>query len=286
MPRSTIPAYHARARRRERARPFEGRSMQVIGGKNRPEPLLEPGVDFLQERGIDQAAGERVIDTQYDFVPGVATRLNGRKYVGENTVRELGKLIGLVDAGEAQRIQTEFDAYKLAVSQAFESLRGITSTIDHVLTTTPSASAEPVQPTPPDAETLASLARAQADAEATQIQAAEAALPSDSQEDDVTVKHLTGAERTAVERQVGPLREVGDRGDLVDVPDEHAKVVAGTEEISGLETAKAVYNRGVGAGEAKADELATDAEKTDAAQDSNQSDATTTADNAGETGGR
>lgn len=272
MPHSTIPAYHARTRRRERARPFEGRSMQVIGGKNRPEPLLEPGIDFLQERGIDQAAGERVIDTQYDFVPGVATRLNGRKYVGENTVRELGRLIGLVDASEAQRIQTEFDAYKTAVGAAFESLRGITSTIDHVLLTTPSALAEPVQDTPLDAEAQAAVAAERLQAEVDQINASqEAATP--PEEEDVTTKHLTGAERAAVERQVGPLKEVGDRGDLVEVPEEHEKVVTGVEEISGLETAKAVYNRGVGEGEQKADEIEAAAKTTDETTDGNQASA-------------
>lgn len=242
--------------------------MQVIGGKNNPVPLLEPGVDFLQERGIDQAAGERVIDTAYDFVPGAFTRLNGRKYVGESTVREMGRLIGLVDADEANKVRAEFEAYKVAVGQAFESLRGITSTIDHVLAQTPSTTTE-VAPVP-DQDAIIAQARARHEAEVDQINAAQAAAT--PQEEDVTVKHLTGAERAAVERHTGPLKNVGDRGDLVDVPEEHERVVAGVEEISGLETAKAVYNRGVGAGETKADEIAEDAKVTDAESGSNQAE--------------
>jgi hypothetical protein len=166
--------------------------MQVIGGKNRPEPLLEPGVDFLQERGIDQAAGERVIDTGYDFVPGVATRLNGRKYVGENTVRELGRLIGLVDADEAQRITAEFDAYKVQVAQAFEALRGLTSTVDHFL------SNQPQVPTgytpPPDHEAIFATAEARHQAEVDQIAASEAAR--NPQEADVATRNLTGSGAT------------------------------------------------------------------------------------------
>lgn len=245
--------------------------MQVVGGKQNPLPLLEPGVDFLQERGIDQAAGERVIDTQYDFVPGVFTRLNGRKYVGENTVREMGRLIGLVDADEANQIRAEFEAYKTEVGLAFESLRGITSTIDHVLAQTPSTATE-VTPVP-DADAIIAEAKARHQAEVDQIAAAEAAAP--KEEDDVATRHLTGAERAAVERQVGPLKEVGDRGDLVDVPEDHLDVVDGVEEISGLETAKEVYNRGVGAGEAKAREIKSDAKATDAAQGGNTADAST-----------
>lgn len=69
------------------------------------------------------------------------------------------------------------------------------------------------------------------------------------------VKHLTGAELEAVERHTGKLQKVGTRGDLVRVPEKFVKFVEGTEEISGLETAKATYNRGTGHAEQKADEL-------------------------------
>jgi len=72
----------------------------------------------------------------------------------------------------------------------------------------------------------------------------------------VAVRHLTGAERTAIERHFGPLREVGTRGDLVEVPDEVAKAVDGAEEISGSATARTTYVRGLGHAEQKADALA------------------------------
>lgn len=37
------------------------------------------------------------------------------------------------------------------------------------------------------------------------------------------VEHITGSERAEIERQFGPLQQVGDRGDLVRVPDEISK---------------------------------------------------------------
>lgn len=37
------------------------------------------------------------------------------------------------------------------------------------------------------------------------------------------VEHVTGTERAALEHQFGPLQNVGDRGDLVRVPDEISK---------------------------------------------------------------
>lgn len=37
------------------------------------------------------------------------------------------------------------------------------------------------------------------------------------------VEHVTGSERAALEHQFGPLQNVGDRGDLVRVPDEISK---------------------------------------------------------------
>ena len=79
------------------------------------------------------------------------------------------------------------------------------------------------------------------------------------------VRHLTGSEREAVERHTGKLQDVGTRGDLVRVPEEFKDVVDGVEEISGTETAKAVYNRGVEHGAAKGRDLR---EKDEASQDS------------------
>lgn len=239
--------------------------MQVIGGKNRPEPLLEPGIDFIFERAIDQEAGERVIDTGFTFVPPVATRLNGRKYIGENTVRDLGKLIGLVDGDEARRIQAEFDIYRENVGRIFNELRSVGVNISRLIENPLSdgSTAAPVPVPPPDRAEQIQRAEYQANVEGDQIAASESAAASFEdeggavapEEDDVGVKHLTGAERVALERQVGPLQEVGDRGDLVRVPDDLEKAAEGVEEISGLEVAKATYNRGVGHAEAAQDEL-------------------------------
>ena len=69
------------------------------------------------------------------------------------------------------------------------------------------------------------------------------------------IRHLTGAERAAVERHFGPLREVGTRGDLVAVPEEVAKAVDGAEEVSGSAVARTTYVRGLGPAEQAADNL-------------------------------
>ena len=239
--------------------------MQVIGGKNRPEPLLEPGIDFIFERAIDQEAGERVIDTGFTFVPPVQTRLNGRKYIGENTVKDLGKLIGLVDGDEARRIQAEFDIYRENVGRIFNEFRSIGGNIERLIANPLSdgSTAEPVPVPPLDRAEQIQRATYQATVEGDQIAASESAAAAFENEggaaaeedDDVAVKHLTGSERVALERQVGPLQEVGDRGDLVNVPDDLEKAAAGVEEISGTEVAKATYNRGIGHAEAAAEEL-------------------------------
>lgn len=240
--------------------------MQVIGGRERPEPLLEPGIDFIFERAIDQEAGERVIDTGFTFVPPVLTRLNGRKYIGENTVRDLGKLIGLVDGDEARRIQAEFDIYRENVGRIFNEFRSMSVNIDRLIANPLSdgSTAEPVPVPPLDRAEQIQRAEYQAQVEGDQIAAAEsaAAAPQDEggaaaeEDDDVGVKHLTGSERVALERQVGPLQEVGDRGDLVNVPDDLEKAAEGVEEISTTEVAKLTYNRGIGHAEARQEELA------------------------------
>lgn len=149
--------------------------MQVIGGKNRPDALLSPGVDFIFEHAIQQDAGERVIDTFIDFNPGVVTRLNGRKYIGENTAKALGKLVGMVDGDEARRIQTEFDAYRARVEAVFGDLANASKQIADTLAESATA-ANTVSITPPDdAETGANKAQAKADAEAATIAESEKA---------------------------------------------------------------------------------------------------------------
>ena len=149
--------------------------MQVIGGR-RPEPLLEPGIDLIHERSIDQAAGERVIDTGFTFWPGVPTRLNGRKYVGENTVKEMAQLIGWVPGDEARRIQAEFDAYKAQVQGTVDRLKDAADAITHAAEHGLADTSTPVVTPPDDSATAADKAAAKAAAEAEQNAAAEAAL--------------------------------------------------------------------------------------------------------------
>lgn len=84
---------------------------------------------------------------------------------------------------------------------------------------------------------------------------------------DSEVRHLTGSERTAVERHTGPLQNVGDRGDLVRVPEEHKDLVDGVEEITNSDVAATVYNRGVEHGAAKGRDLR---EKDEASQESDE----------------
>lgn len=149
--------------------------MQVIGGKNRPDALLEPGVDFIFEHAIQQEAGERVIDTFIDFNPGVATRLNGRKYIGENTARELGRLVGMVDGEDARKIQAEFDAYRARVQEVFAELDGVSAQIADVAASAQTAT-NTINVTPPaDREAEIATADARAKSEADTIAETEAA---------------------------------------------------------------------------------------------------------------
>jgi hypothetical protein len=125
-------------------------------------------VDFITETSPQQSAGERVIDTGYDFVPPVPTRLNGRKYVSENTVKELALLIGWVDGDAARRVQSEFDAYKAKVQELLTSLEGIGARVEDIV-----AAAQPdpnsISVTPPaDAEAQADEADRRAAVEAQQ----------------------------------------------------------------------------------------------------------------------
>lgn len=149
--------------------------MQVIGGKNRPEALLEPGIDFIFEHAIQQDAGERVIDTNFDFNPGVLTRLNGRKYIGENTAKALGKLVGMVEGDTARKIQDEFDAYKARVEAIFANFADASKQIADQLAEAQTTS-NTVSITPPaDAEAQADLADQRAAAEVATIAEAEKA---------------------------------------------------------------------------------------------------------------
>lgn len=173
MPHPNVPAYFAR-KRREGSSNLRGGRMQVIGGKNRPDALLEPGVDFIFEHAIQQEAGERVIDTLIDFTPPVPTRLNGRKYIGENTAKELGRLVGMVDGDAARAVQAEFDAYRARVESLFATLDGVSGQISDVLASAQSQ-VNTVSNPPADREAEIAAADAKAKAEADTIAQSEAA---------------------------------------------------------------------------------------------------------------
>lgn len=157
--------------------------MQVIGGRNRPAPLLAPGVDFITETAAQQNAGERVIDTGYDFVPPVATRLNGRKYINENTAKELAHMIGYVPGDAARAVQAEFDAYKAKVATLVSQLEGIGERVaDVVAAAQPDPNTISVEP-PADAEAQAALADERARVEADQHAATAAAVAAANNEE-------------------------------------------------------------------------------------------------------
>lgn len=66
------------------------------------------------------------------------------------------------------------------------------------------------------------------------------------------VMELTGAERAALEHQVGKLESVPSDPRLVRVPEEFAQAARGVEDRGDLAVATATYNRGVGHAEAAA----------------------------------
>lgn len=150
--------------------------MRVIGGKERPDALLAPGVDFIMEHAIQQDAGERVIDTFIDFVPPSLTRLNGRKYIGENTVKDLAKLIGYVPGDTAQKIQDAFDAYKAQVQTVFASLDAVSADIQDVVKSGISDPNDIRIETPPDAAAMADAAQVKQQSELDTITQSEDAL--------------------------------------------------------------------------------------------------------------
>lgn len=75
--------------------------MQLV----QPVDLLPPSICIICE---GQPDGEAVVDTFYNFKPGVASVLNGRKYVCERCVGEFAKLFGLERGREVA--QAKFDA--------------------------------------------------------------------------------------------------------------------------------------------------------------------------------
>lgn len=68
------------------------------------------------------------------------------------------------------------------------------------------------------------------------------------------VMELTGAERAALEHQIGKLESVPTDPRLVRVPEEFVKAAKGVEDRGDLSVATATYNRGVGHAEAAAED--------------------------------
>jgi hypothetical protein len=149
--------------------------MQVVGGKNRPEALLEPGIDFITERSIDQSSGERVIDTGWTFLPAAYTRLNGRKYLGENTVKELAGLIGWVDGESARKIKEEYDSYRASVEAELAKVKDALAAVAFAADTIAQQPVTLIPDVPDDAEAGADKADAKAAVEVETIAAAEQA---------------------------------------------------------------------------------------------------------------
>lgn len=71
-----------------------------------PVNLLPPSICIICE---GQPDGEAVVDTLYNFKPGVPSVLNGRKYVCERCVGELAKLFGYEVGTDVQRAQLDRD---------------------------------------------------------------------------------------------------------------------------------------------------------------------------------
>lgn len=76
--------------------------MQLVS----PVNLLPPSICHICE---GQPDGEAVVDTLYNFKPGVASVLNGRKYVCERCVGEFAKLFGYEIGNDVQRAQLDRD---------------------------------------------------------------------------------------------------------------------------------------------------------------------------------
>jgi hypothetical protein len=71
-----------------------------------PVDLLPPSICIVCETQPD---GEAVVDTLYNFKPGVASVLNGRKYVCERCVGEFARLFGFERGNHVQQAQWERD---------------------------------------------------------------------------------------------------------------------------------------------------------------------------------
>lgn len=123
--------------------------MQVIGDKQNPVPLQAPAICIICEHSPTQQAGERIIDTERTFIPmGPPTRLNGRKYVCANCVKEMGRLIGMGFDSETERIRQEFDVYRQGVAIMEQRIRDFANDVQHAVQFVPSTTVPVLTPPP------------------------------------------------------------------------------------------------------------------------------------------
>lgn len=123
--------------------------MQVIGDKQNPVPLLAPAICFICEHSPTQQAGERLIDTERTFMPmGPPTRLNGRKYVCDNCVKEMGRIIGMGFDSETERIRQEFDVYRQGVAVLQQRVQDFANDVIHAGQFVPTTTVEVLTPAP------------------------------------------------------------------------------------------------------------------------------------------
>jgi hypothetical protein len=78
-----------------------------------PVDLLPPSICIICETSPD---GDFVVDTLYNLKTGVATPLNGRKYVCQRCAEQFGELFGLVSKEKEQRAQLEAEVAKTELS--------------------------------------------------------------------------------------------------------------------------------------------------------------------------
>lgn len=91
--------------------------------------LQAPNICIICEERPDRNFGIRVVDTFREFAPPAITNINGRKYVCENCVNELGRILGLVPADAVREtkqrsveIRGQLGEFKAEVLHAAEFL--------------------------------------------------------------------------------------------------------------------------------------------------------------------
>lgn len=93
--------------------------MQLVA----PVDLLPPSICIICQTQPD---GDSVVDTLQDLKTGVATPLNGRKYVCERCVGEFARLLGYEKGDDIQRAQVERQ-------MAFDEIANVRARVTEVL---------------------------------------------------------------------------------------------------------------------------------------------------------